>query len=176
MKTSEIIEFEKEDPATPDIYWVSAALTKEKQDRRPHVKFVFVRDGVFTASDGLRLHVYHSVLNCKDGFYSVIKRIKTNVILKFEGNEDIGKYPEYESRLISTEGYNEPFLALAETGNCSVPYAQIVRAMKSGTLNYIFLADLFVTGDHFDIFIKDAESPIIFKHGSKTAVIMPMRE
>jgi len=174
MKTSEIIEFEKKDPVTSDIYWVSAALTKDKHDRRPHVKFIYVKNGVFTATDGNRLHVYQDSLSCKDGFYSVIKRNKTNVILKFEGAGDVGMYPETES-LLSTKDYNEPFLAFPEAGNCSGPYAHIARAMESGALNYNFLADLFLTGDHFDVFIKDAESPVIFKNGKKTAALMPMR-
>jgi len=174
MKISEIIEFEKDDSVTSSIYWVSAALTKNKHDTRPHIKFVFSENGVFTATDGSRLHSYkpaNQLFFCKDGFYSVIKRNKTNVILKFEGN---GEYPETES-LLSTVGFktfDEPFYA--EIGYCSHIYAKIVRAMKTGTIDYKLLEGVFSTGDQFDCFIKDAKSQIIFKNSEKTAAIMPM--
>jgi len=172
MKISEIIEFEKIDPETSDIHWVAGALTKRKDERRPHVKFIHVKDGEFTATDGSRIHTYESEVSCKDGFYSVIKRCKSNVILRFEGATE--EYPEFKS-LLNTEGHDETIYAYADLGNCSGSYAGIVHAMKAGTLNYDFLKDLFSEDDGFDVFIKDAESPIIFKNGKKTAVLMPMR-
>jgi hypothetical protein len=121
------------------------------------------------STDGHRLHKIDMDGFGAPGVYKVIKNTKTRIILeKTEKTADV--FPNMQSVF--------PYLTDAKEIDCQekspyIAYANIIRAMADNkTLNYHFLEDIFC--DNFTAYITDSMKPIVFKNGTKTALIMPM--
>ena len=75
----EAIEITKRWDSFDKIHFVSAAVSKDTI--RPVLQYIYVENGVATATDGFRLHEVTGV-DLDDGYYSVIKRSKSSVLLQ----------------------------------------------------------------------------------------------
>ena len=179
IKEIKMINTTKQEQLNQDLYWLTSALSKSKSDLRPHIVNTYVRGNKMLATDGQRLHeitidreVY---VNVKDGFYSVIKRTKTNMILAYnvEHNADERDYPDCKSLLERPDG--KSFVVMQHENNSSQAMANIIRAMDDGSINYNYLNDVLSDENAWDVTIKDHEHPLHFENGNKKAIVMPIR-
>jgi hypothetical protein len=171
-KNQNILEFDKYHPETDQVFWVSGALTKQKNDPRAHLTHVYVKNGAFTATDGNRLHHYKSTENYTDGFYKVIKRAKKHIVLQNMGTDF--NYPEIDRLLLPSDDSNV-FGVMMDSSQCFSAYADIIRAMEKNVLNYHFLHDVLSCDDTFDAHVNDLYGTVLFQNGNKKAVIMAHR-
>ena len=172
---------DKKDPMTSNLYWLTAALTKKKADLRGHINHVYVKDGTITATDGNRLHhlKYTNGRDYDNGFYKVIKRTKSSIILSY--NEESAKlnYPNIEALIEKPEGHEiiaqrkEDF----KTGKIHsfYVYTEIIRALFENTIDYEYLNDALADDNEYTVTIKDDTSPIHFEREDRIALLMPLR-
>ena len=174
-----MINTTKTEQLNQDLYWLTSALSKSKSDLRPHIVNTYVRGDKMLATDGQRLHeitidreVY---VNVKDGFYSVAKRTKANMVLVYavEHNADERDYPVCESLLERPDG--KSFVVMQHENDSSQAMATIIRAMDDNSINYNYLNDVLSDENAWDVTIKDCDGPLHFECGNKKAIIMPVR-
>ena len=174
-----MINTTKQEQLNQDLYWLTSALSKSKSDLRPHIVNTYVMGNKMLATNGNRLHEItidrEIYVNVKDGFYSVIKRTKTNMILAYnvEHNADERDYPDCKSLLERPDG--KSFVVMQHENNSSQAMANIIRAMDDGSINYNYLNDVLSDENAWDVTIKDHEHPLHFENGNKKAIVMPVR-
>ncbi len=170
MKT-EIIDLPKEHPDHQGIYWAAACMFAG-DDKRDHIRHIYVDKNSFTVTDGNRIHHYQSQNEYENGFYEVIVKNRNRIFLKSNGTEK--KYPKYESILKPDKV--EPFYVSMLKKNCYFAYSQIIRHLENDILNYKFLNDLLKFNDTFDCYVGGDQRPVVFISGeSKKAALMTMR-
>ena len=177
IKEIKMINTTKQEQLNQDLYWLTSALSKSKSDLRPHIVNTYVRDNKMLATDGNRLHeitidreVY---VNVKDGFYSVAKRTKTNMILSYSTTHHVDdyQYPDCEDLLKRPEG--KSFVVMQHENDSSQAMAKIIRAMDDNSINYNYLNDVLSDENAWDVTIKDHKHPLHFENGNKKAIVMP---
>ena len=154
-----------------DLYWLTSIKTP-KDEVRAHITHVYFKGDSFYKTDGHRLHRVKVDRDCKEGFYQVLKRTKSCMILGY--NSDVNTdYPDCDPLLEKPSGAE--LIVKQREGNSSKAFAVIIRAMDGNALHYDYLNDVLASGDVFNVTIKDSESPIHFEDGNKAAIIMPIR-
>jgi len=156
-----------------NIYFVSGALSI-KSTYRAYKTVLKVENDKIYATDGGRLHVAN-IKMLKDGFYQIIKRTKTLMVLE---NAECDSYPnlndifqiDYKHNIDTGHlDYNTE----KEMGFCY----QIALINRSG---FIVIPkqinDIMSFGD-FEISYHKTTEPLFFKHNSgKEAYLMPVTE
>ena len=66
-----------------------------KGERRPHMLYLYVKGNFIVATNGARLHEYRLKEKLPEGFYSVIKKLKTFIIICHE-HDVAEKYPAWK--------------------------------------------------------------------------------
>ena len=183
-----MIELTRGNTDTQDFYWLTACLTKNKQETRFHMIHIQIKDGYACVTDGERLHyfktsaddIYHGQI--ADGYYRVLKRTKTTIqLLKVDDSDH--SYPDIadffnlngaESNLelngLDTNKYNN----LIE--HASKAAAQIIRLMETErAIDYSFVQDVLTCNDTFKVYVKADGNCVTFKSDNKTALIMPIK-
>ena len=164
------IQTNKHNPMTKNLYWLTGCM--KKNAIRNHTRHVYVKENTMTATDGNRLH--HLKLDGEgyaDGFYSVVKRTKPEMVLVYSGNDYL--YPDISDLIAKPEGVE--LIAHEHEGTSSKAFANIIRAMEDNTINYKFLEDVLSDGGAWNVTIKSHEHAIFFENGNKIAIIMPLR-
>lgn len=182
-----LIEIEKSDPRFHEIRFCAAALSKNKHDKRGHVKNIKVSDGIMVATNGKRLHVCESPA-LEDGFYLVAKNTKSLIWLD-KNDEDI-KYPEFsEFEDIDVRDNNGEDWEKLDPGDMDVVHgfvSTIIRNLPNNAgVNYNYIEDA-LQDDTFTPYVykkdstvvagRDDSQPIILNAGNKTAYIMPLNK
>ena len=164
-----MIEFTKHESITKQLYWVQKALTTKKDDPRKYVTHICVADEKIIATDGQRLHCYCENDCLINGFYAVVKATKTKMILDYKGLEIY--YPETRDLFIVDDDLKSFVVGEYDISNS---YTNIIRSLKTHTVNLQFIQDLLCLNEEFHCFTRNDESPIVFKNDSKKAIIMSM--
>lgn len=152
------------------------ALSKHKNEKRNHVKRLYVNGETMVATDGNRLHTYKPEAVMPDGYYRPLINTKSEVIVYHE-KDNKSDYPKWES-LLETPKNVEPVKNLC-FGESFIfnSYAIAVRALKDHTLNFGYLKDL--GNDYFDMSVRrdenGDEAGLLFTNSKKAVCIMPMR-
>jgi len=157
--------------------FVARALSKDKTERRSHIKFLFITDDKrVLATDGKRLHTFVTAYEIESGFYEVVKNMKTSFIMI--KSDSVAEYPDFEEVLDDTA--HKTLMTGADDIGVFATFAKIVRALpETETISLDFIRDVLNFGSSFsmkwEVMIKNAESGIIFKNDSCMAVVMALR-
>ncbi|GAG03800.1 unnamed protein product, partial [marine sediment metagenome] len=119
------IQLGKHDPLTKDVYWLTNIKTP-KDERRPHIVNVYVKNGDMFRTDGHRLHrLKTNRTDFKDGFYQVLKRTKADMIMAYIGNDY--SYPDCNDLLKKPSGVE--LILRQKENDSSKAFTEIIRAM-----------------------------------------------
>jgi len=154
-------------------HFPTAAISKEKHRR--NLQYLLVKEDAVIATDGRRLHIAHSRHPVEPGFYEVVKRTKSKVII-VKSNSDIS-YPKYENVIPHHQNiiidYNRDYY-IAESVMCVLGKVNIM-------LEYAFLQPLAEIDTNWTIYYGNPDQPVRFitPYNSYTkrwleAVIMPI--
>jgi len=176
-----MIEFNRKNPDTSGVYWLTSCLSKDRDEGRFHLLHIQIKDGNFCATDGRRLHYFNPVTAYGDGYYKVIKRTKTLIHLEKAEDWD-GCYPEIDD-FINFDGARITFSINGRNvskdenaDHASQVTAAIIRKMAPNeAIRFDFIMDALTNDNMFDVFVEDDSKPIKFKSENKIAVIMPIR-
>ena len=161
--SKELIEFEA-------LYWVTG-LKKPKNDERAHITFLYAKSGHLVSTDGAELREVPTTL--PDGFYSILTRNKSKIVLTKEMNTEEGNFPDYES-LFEKEGKEEINLGCDKDDK---GLGIVIRAMEVNSFNPIKYMGLFEGMDFLTCHVDPkGEKNIYLKAGDCKAVLMPLRD
>lgn len=133
MQEKILIELESRDEDMSGFQFVLRAMfvNPGKGDLRCYMHCIKIKDGQIIGTDGKRAHTYTAIETYHDGFYRVLKRLKTHIILLKVSETDYksGGYPE-----------TDKFFALDENDQIAIDadlfdhmyiksYCEIIRKM-----------------------------------------------
>ena len=159
------------------VSFCAKALTKCKDEKRAHLKHLYVKDGEMAGTDGNRLHQAFDV-DVPDGWYRVIKHNKSTVFIDPVQMDEYANYPDVNQVFDQKGRYKEFYVDFADY-TIDPAYAKIIRAMdKHLILKHDYVSDL--EGHEFDCLVFRSDSnrswaPVIFQNGDKRAAIMPFK-
>ena len=165
-----IVEYYEGNPDIEGVLFCIDALCKGKAQQ--HYTQLYVKDGIFYATDAARMHVFKPKKSLRDGggFYRVLKDDSTHVILHYEGQ---GKYPNVADldkgkKVVNKIGYCD------FSSGVSSLIAAIIRALPSNQIvNVDYLRDIPLELFRCDILENDV---IRLSNYNTTAFIMPIRD
>jgi hypothetical protein len=162
-----MIRLGKHHPDFAALQFVSLAVAKDKT--REALMCVNIRDGLAEATDGHRAHQAKLKLEYTAGLYDVSKKTKAEIWLAPSACDQM--FPDV-SRVLPVN----PQLQKLQHNNKypSITFAQIVRAMSTGTLDYSYLLDV-LTSDVAEVAPGDGVLPIYFEGPTCKAVLMPIK-
>jgi len=152
----------------------------EKDDYRDHMKYIKCEQNFIVANDGKRLHEAKLQIlrhfNIPNGYYEVIKKMKTkiSIIKRKELNEC--DYPLYKD-LFEFKGERIEYIYDEEVPihqATSKLFAEIIRKMSKDTINYEYLKDV-IELNKFNIDVYVTDDRIRFEGIDIKAVIMGLR-
>jgi len=161
------------------ILFVVSAL--DPKDYRDHVRYLKCENNVMVSTDGKRIHETELLFTeVPDGYYEIIKNTKTILIIDKVKELDEAQYPNY-SDMLNGKGSGEKIeykhdeeietIILA-----SLLSADIARAMGQAALNFKYVEDIVKSREEgFDVYVKDSDSPVVFKSFAVRACIMPLK-
>jgi hypothetical protein len=163
-----MIRLGKHHPDFAALQFVSLAVAKDKTHEA--LMCVNIRDGLAEATDGHRAHQAKLKLEYTAGLYDVIKKTKAEIWLAPSTCDQM--FPDVSRVLPVNPQLQE--LHRSDKHPAST-FAQIVRAMSTGTLDYSYLLDV-LTSDVTDVAPDDgAGTPIYFEGPTCKAVLMPIK-
>jgi len=170
-----MIKLTKNHPNFDGIKWV-LGVTSLKGDVRNHIRYTYVKGGDFVKTDGGRLHKYKLKDELGDGFYEVVKNIKSEVVINFVEDQEGWQYLDYKE-LFNTEEHKIKLKGVCSyNGTCYKAYADVIRALDINTLQYEYMRDILSDDNSFNVFVKDDNSPIVFIGGEdREALLMPFK-
>ncbi len=164
------IELTKESKDLGNVYWVTS-IKKAKDEVRDHIRYVYVKDNTITSTDGERLHHAKLEGDYPGGFYVVVKRTRSLIIMISVGDDFI--YPDFTD-IIKPASPATKIPACIEQVHGA--FADVIRAMdKKHALNFHYFEDVVNCNDMFIVSVGDNGTAVILQGDNKTAVIMPMR-
>jgi len=169
------INISKRDEDFKKILFVIKAIDdKSNQEFRNYIK---ITNDVIVSTDGKRIHIAETTLRIEDGFYKVIKKTGSEIILS-KIIEDVW-CPDIDPLFDKSNKENSMFPIennMPVDQSVSYMFAKILRESDS-ILNITYLTDLFlIKPNYFDIYFKDKDTPVIFESYKIKAVIMPLRQ
>ncbi len=184
------LELTKGHTGFDEISWVARGLITTKGDLRNHIKRILKDKNLFVATDGSRMHVYdHEGFfdDFEDGFYKVIKNMKTKVVLLFDKAKDKVSYPDYKDLIKLRLDFPEDSFQVDyeyDGSKASYAYTIIVRNMKSEVerikpkptnfIKYSFLEDVLKIKRIFNVYQENESQPVYFKSDNLFGAIMPI--
>jgi hypothetical protein len=163
-----MIRLDKHHPDFAVLQFVALAVSKDKT--REALMCVNIRDGLAEATDGTRAHRAKLKLEYTAGLYDVVKKTKAGLWLAPSDCDLL--FPDVSHVL----PVNPQLQELQRSDKYpSITFAQIIRAMATGTLDYSCLMDV-LTSDVTDVAPDDgAGTPIYFEGPTCKAVLMPIK-
>jgi hypothetical protein len=162
-----MLRLDKHHPDFAALQFVSLAVSKDKT--REALMCINIRDGLAEATDGHRAHRAKLRLDYTAGLYDVAKKTKTELWLAPSACEM--QFPDV-SRVLPV---NPQLQELHRSDKYpSSTFAQIIRAMSTGTLDYSYLMDV-LTSDVTEFAPGDGVLPIYFEGPTCKAVLMPIK-
>ena len=173
-----MIKLNKSDEDFNKVLFVTS--TELKKDNRDHIKYIKVENDVFVSTDGSRLHECITTLSAENGYYEIIKKTKSKIILDKVKNLDEVYFPDYKD-LFNTN--IEPVQFTIDNNksveyNASKLFADIVRLMGASAINFKFIMNILEIKNglnYIDIFVDGPDKAIILKGFKCQACIMPLR-
>jgi hypothetical protein len=162
-----MIRLDKHHPDFAVLQFVALAVSKDKT--REALMCINIRDGLAEATDGTRAHRAKLILEYTAGLYDVVKKTKAELWLAPSACDLL--FPDV-SRVLPV---NPQLQELHRSDKYpSITFAQIVRAMSTGTLDHSYLMDV-LTSDAIDVAPGDGVLPIYFEGPTCKAVLMPIK-
>jgi hypothetical protein len=162
-----MIRLGKHHPDFAVLQFVALAVSKDKT--REALTCINIRDELAEATDGHRAHQAKLKLDYTAGLYNVVKKTKAEIWLAPSTCEM--QFPDV-SRVLPV---NPQLQELHRSDkHPSSTFAQIIRAMLIGTLDYSYLLDV-LTSDVIDVAPGDGVLPIYFEGPMCKAVLMPIK-
>jgi len=150
-----------------DFYFVTAALDKNTTNK--NIKYLIVHDNKIICTDSRRLHILLET-DLEKGFYEVIKRTKSEIILsKNKEDQTVVQYDQ----VIPTDLVNKKKIKWDEARILCVNISNLFKNLSdNNTIQIKFLEDLQGTYDvYMEQFTNDL--PVLFKNEKRMAILMP---
>ena len=169
-----LIELESKDKEMDGFQFVLRSMFANpgKGDLRCAAHCIKIKDSRIIGTDGDRCHIYKTEETYKDGYYRVLKRLKTDVILmKVDESDYKVPFPKTYDELFEITG-DAPIPISADLFDSQyvVSYTKIIRGMKSWqTLHPDFVKAL---DNRFDVTILDDR--VVFVGMDRKACITPI--
>ena len=142
------------------------------RDDRFHIHTLQVVFGVMTATDGYRLHLA-CVETVPNGYYRVVSKTKSKVILALVAESDVYSYPDVSVVLDQDDECKILDCIIDDEMSTVRAHALITKAMdEDECINYRFVSDI-APGD-YTVEIR-GRKPVMFINGSRKAAVMPAR-
>jgi len=174
-----MIKFDRSQEDFYRILFVVSAL--DPKDYRDHVTYLKCENNVIVGTDSKRLHETRLLYTeLPDGYYEIVKKTKTTLIIDKVKELDEAQYPNY-SDMLNGKGsgekieykHNDDYKTIELASLLS---ADIARAMGQTALNFRYVEDIVKSHEnYFDVYVKDSDSPVVFKSFAVRACIMPLR-
>jgi hypothetical protein len=162
-----MIRLDKHHPDFAVLQFVALAVSKDKT--REALMCINIRDGLAEATDGHRAHQAKLKLEYTAGLYDVVKKTKAEIWLAPSACDLL--FPDV-SRVLPV---NPQLQELHRSDKYpSITFAQIIRTLSTGTLDYSYLLDV-LTSDVTEFAPSDGVLPIYFEGPTCKAVLMPSK-
>jgi len=86
------------DPDLQGIFFCAKALSKDRNDPRPHVHLLYVDGPNILGTDGARIHAYHLDIRIPNGWYKVLVCKKTHIAI-YHDKKIKAEYPKWRKVL-----------------------------------------------------------------------------
>jgi len=172
-----IKEFTKDMECFEGVYWVSG-IKKDASDMRCHVRYMMVKDGKLVSTDGSQLRECEVPEGIEEGFYSVVKRIKSRIELTKAFDLCDGSFPDYEDILVPKEEHKLIDIRYKSTVDDMYPLdfglSAAIREMKTGSFDVKKWIDI-VEGMAFNEVLVAADGcrPALFIGEGFKGALMP---
>ena len=162
-----------------EFLFCAKALSKDKRDMRPHVKFLFITpDNRVLGTNGKRLHAFKTERELESGYYEVVRAQKQSFVMV--KTDDKKEYPEFE-KILDTTGFETIFKNAYDVHEFDV-FAKIVRFLdENRSVNLDYVRDVLMTCKKkltilwkWNVLMKNGDEMIIMENDSCIAVIMPV--
>ena len=158
--------------AKDNFAWV--ALAAAKNDVRDYLNYVYVNEEHITATDGHRMHRAPNLDGLAPGFYHPNG--------EKAGEPDWQLFPDVD-RIVPSEdthgqrSFSPEGLPVVEVSDKGITYAYEHDANPTRRINKVYV-DVALAGAELPVAAvmpKDVGSAVLFRHGDREAVVMPLR-
>ncbi len=170
------IELTKNDNGYNGIKYCAMATAGTGQ--RWDLNCIRITDGWIQSTDGHRIHQTYNGSQLEDGFYQVIKVLKTKVVIKkVDGVVHPDFYRIYGNVLLSDDCIEVPARNKNNKLRVDLANTQLARILpESAGINYSYLSEALDFDGPSQIYYDVKSTPIVYVINSVSfAVIMPFR-
>ena len=144
-------------------------MSKDKEDFRPHVKYLRVEDNTLVGTNGGRLHAYKLERELPDGWYKALESTKRYAAIYHDVSIQ-GDYPKWQDLLPDPESIDWTKAFFIDPDKALDAAVYKINTKLDKCVNIGFVKDL---GASFQVDIN-SDDRIYAESGNLQAIIMPM--